>query len=1680
MKVVYAVVLLIFTGASIAQECTAVFPDPASSSFADGTIDFKNNSQVIGSDGSLDAPNITGGDTACDGSQCQSSGQTAEPLVLPAFENSAVTAKDKTAYPAVFSPGDYGQLSLKNADTAIFNAGEYRISSLDLGKDAQVVLASGVYWIDTLTLGNGASLIVAPGEEVLLYVNTLDVNNGAQMNSAGSSDQLTIINYDSARFKNSSDTSAFIFSQGTITLDNSARVLGAVSARDIELKNSSVIEYDTASFDRFTAGGLCEATVTVPSPVAHWPINVCTLAGDDNQVPELITGNDGQGVNSPGVEDNGRFCQAGSFRGDDDTILLPHSTDYAISEGAIAFWFNTDNLQFSRRSSAGGMALFSKDAQGLSDHITISLLQNGAIRVAHSSLAATRQINANAGIQENTWYYLVYTFGPQGMQLFINAALVGSNIELTSGILNNGEPIVLAANAGLTASGSAATAQLTDFYRGKIDDVQLYDEQLSGSQIESLFGKEAETCVSCETQTELVSHWDFDVCSLTGADDVVDVQGVQNGTARGGSQVEESARFCQGIGFDGDSGLVEVPHNSAYALSEGTAVLWFNAQTLNNNGAARQALISKDHSNTGDERAANGDLSIFVEPDGRLRFEQYFDQQSLVLVTNRALIESETWHQLAYSWGPDGIEVFVDGNYIGGYPSPFTMSANTQPWRFGASVNQLTPDRSQPADLLNFFDGVMDEIRLYAGQLSGADVQSLYNASQYTCESCQITDAILFYRFEETDRQQNNIDDDSVNLQTGQLVGSAIRILPENPISCAVLDIPLNTDARTADAADTRFDMNDIGTQGTLSFWYRSNEPWVGGGNRQLFDASERRNPNRNNANSDKYFHLTLVNTGQLRFGLEESNDGDLQVFSNVLDFAAGEWVHIAVSFDVVTNEQALFINGSPVNWITNQASRLRGSQLGSLNSLYFGDNRSLYLVGAMTGNSANGQFDDIRVYNYLQTRTQVLADIDDVLECTGVHHYELTHPAQSLTCDAAPVVIKACANEACSELVSQPVTVQLNNGEWGNGNPVTFTGQLTTTLRQRNEQTVSLRVAGTDPDYAAQTPLICTNNCEIEFSAAGLVFFDTTTSAALLPDTIAQSDLGRIGLWAAKDEGGVCKALLNGAQTIDFSYQCYNDASAPYSSEQCQMPFAGVPVTGNGSGQNSGQLTLTFDEEGKTSLAGYQYADAGRLLLTASAQIDQTPFNSGTATFDSIPASLLFEPVMTSPQPAGAPFTIAISALGAQGAVLPGYQAGQLQASLNRQIPLDGVDGLWHLSDSQVIQSRTDSTFSDAPLSGFNNGVYEYTNSYFDEAGSFEALFQDADYLGNTISSSPVALSRFIPAYFDAQVTQPGQLADSCGAITYIGQPFGFELGAEPQIEVTALNALGQVTANYDSGLWQLAPDSAQIAGFSALGTSAYAANGPVTTNTAAMQALVTGTDNFDGQGMVTLTGPQFTYAKIATVSPGAGGGSPFAASLNANVPATALTDADGVCYRADSSSPCQALTISSIQGAQLHYGRLRLDNAYGPENEALNIPVVTEYYDGGNWLLAQGDSCTTLNLAQNNGQIGVANASQGSQETDISSAFTSLSVTSTLNQGSSADGEFVVGPALDGSGNGQRGTIAVTLIPGAVGERWSEYLNIDWNLDGVIDASDFPKAAVSFGLYRGNERTLHWRERF
>ncbi len=88
------------------------------------------------------------------------------------------------------------------------------------------------------------------------------------------------------------------------------------------------------------------------------------------------------------------------------------------------------------------------------------------------------------------WHHAVFTFGPDGMALYIDGRLVDTNLYggglgATSGGLGNYEPIALGAAAW--NSGDRRITPLRAHFSGVLDDVRLYDYDLSGTEAAWLY-----------------------------------------------------------------------------------------------------------------------------------------------------------------------------------------------------------------------------------------------------------------------------------------------------------------------------------------------------------------------------------------------------------------------------------------------------------------------------------------------------------------------------------------------------------------------------------------------------------------------------------------------------------------------------------------------------------------------------------------------------------------------------------------------------------------------------------------------------------------------------------------------------------------------------------------------------------------------------------------------------------------------------------------------------------------------------------------------------------------------------------------------------------------------------------------------------------------------------------------
>lgn len=244
---------------------------------------------------------------------------------------------------------------------------------------------------------------------------------------------------------------------------------------------------------------------------------------------------------------------------------------------------------------------------------------------------------------------------------------------------------------------------------------------------------------------------------------------------------------------------------------------------------------------------------------------------------------------------------------------------------------------------------------------SGYDASPLTSCPVSFCygdEDIALT-PIAEYRFDECDNTSGFKDEignynasllGSVSVEDGEIINNAVSIISSSGTS---ID----------SAIDTTIDIDDtVGDKGSISFWYKSNTNWIGGGVRTLLDAS----------GTAQYFFLTLDNAGKLNYGLENQSDADYRYTTSAFDFTADTWTHVTVIWNMSNKKMQLFVN----NTLALDETVSSNESLGELDTLYIGDNRGTYVAGhwpsGYNGESANGLFDEFKIFDSALSSTEV------------------------------------------------------------------------------------------------------------------------------------------------------------------------------------------------------------------------------------------------------------------------------------------------------------------------------------------------------------------------------------------------------------------------------------------------------------------------------------------------------------------------------------------------------------------------------------------------------------------------------------------------------------------------------------------------------------------------------------
>jgi len=436
--------------------------------------------------------------------------------------------------------------------------------------------------------------------------------------------------------------------------------------------------------------------------VGYYPMNegTGTIAGDFSG-----NGNTGTLVSSP-TWVTGKLGQALSFNGS-NTVSIPNSSSLSPTASiTLSAWVSpVGSGIFKTIIGKGADKTYEIDTGGGTNSVRFVLMNS----VPHAFVNFT----VSNILPLNQWTLVTATYDGSVAHLYANGVLVGSQ-SVVDTIAATTYPVTI-------ASGD-------NFFNSTIDDVRIYSRALSSAEIAYLYQSGfAKLNSSHNTQVTngIVGLWSFDGPDMSGTT-AYDRSGQGNTGTLSGTTLPTPTigKLGQGLSFDGVSGYVNVsgailPSNNLFSIS-----LWFKTTS---NGV----LFSEQNNSIG-SIPSSYDPILYIETTGKLHGGIYTG--SVAPLESIAAVNDGKWHSVVMVVNkPNSSQsLYVDGTFVG------TGSGNPEgPFWYvymGTGYTNYWPNTN---NTWFYFNGSIDDVRVYNRALTQADITQLYNMGGSKINSSQ-------------------------------------------------------------------------------------------------------------------------------------------------------------------------------------------------------------------------------------------------------------------------------------------------------------------------------------------------------------------------------------------------------------------------------------------------------------------------------------------------------------------------------------------------------------------------------------------------------------------------------------------------------------------------------------------------------------------------------------------------------------------------------------------------------------------------------------------------------------------------------------------------------------------------------------------------------------------------------
>lgn len=416
---------------------------------------------------------------------------------------------------------------------------------------------------------------------------------------------------------------------------------------------------------------------------------------DEGSIVSDLSGNGHTGtVNGATFTPNGVKGGAYHFDGD-DTIIAGNLGQYPI--GTISFWINADVIEDFRNP-------FSTDYASWDDNIRFEVASTGEFNGGGHGLG--RGGEYARVLDAKQWHHVVYAWDENFVYGYLNGSLKFKNPhpdpnsivhpDITDKTAGEYKEITL--NFVNVAIGNGYSTEPERFWKGFVDEVRIYNRALDAGDVIKLYEL---------NDDGLLIHYTFDDAP-DAENKVQDISGNNNdGTAVGGMNVVNDGVIGGAYEFDGNTGRV-MAGNMGH-LEEGTVSFWARTRDF--------PFI----------QFPNAFTSRFNWFDNSVRFE--LDEHGNFTVagnpfnsTSGALTDSfrpDQWYFVSLTWDSSGAQVYFNGEQKASLPGSLLFNKNFSDIAIGNGYSD---------DAFRYWEGALDDFRLYNRRLSPQEIQGLYNA----------------------------------------------------------------------------------------------------------------------------------------------------------------------------------------------------------------------------------------------------------------------------------------------------------------------------------------------------------------------------------------------------------------------------------------------------------------------------------------------------------------------------------------------------------------------------------------------------------------------------------------------------------------------------------------------------------------------------------------------------------------------------------------------------------------------------------------------------------------------------------------------------------------------------------------------------------------------------------------